>query len=79
VFYSCTTEESYTDTFAGFGPLSAGTYSYEIIFVLDGYQFARSTQPLVVTSVPNVPMLSSTALAVLGVLLSIIALIAMRR
>jgi hypothetical protein len=71
-YFSCTNIPSYITTFAGFGPLPAGTYTYEIVFVTEGdlvtegdQQLLRSTQPLVVAPVPNVPMLSSTALAVL--------------
>jgi len=78
-YFSCITIPSYVDQFAVFGPLPAGTYSYEIIFVLDASQFVRSTQALVVAPVQNVPTLSSLALALLSASLTVCALYVLRR
>ena len=78
-YFSCTIFPSYIDTFTSFGPLPAGTYSYEIIFVQDGSQFVRSTQALVVAPVQNVPTLSSLALVLLSASLTLCAIYVLRR
>ena len=65
---------------AVFGPLPAGTYTYEIYVSNEGGPpVLRSTQPLVVAAVvPGVPALSGVALALMIGALTAVAVLALR-
>lgn len=62
---------------ADFGPLPAGTYTYEIYFAFDDPPTLRSTQTIVVAAfVPPVPMMSGLSMMLLALGVSIAAVVA---
>lgn len=72
----------FINTFADFGPLPAGTYTYEIYLRYpSGFTELRSSQPLVILDPPPppVPTLSTLMIAVLATLLGVVGLFAIRR
>jgi hypothetical protein len=63
-----------------FGPIPAGTYTYEIFLEEGAGPELRSTQPLVIAAVaPTVPALSPPVLLLFGIALAGVALLVLRR
>jgi hypothetical protein len=66
--------------FVPFGPLPAGTYTYELYFQYDNDPpILQAQQPLVVGAVPSAPALTADLLAFLAAALALVALISLRR
>ena len=63
------------------GRLPAGTYTFEVFYDFrDGFApIRRSTQPLVVTEAPEIPVLSGAALALMAAVFVVIAVAAAGR
>jgi hypothetical protein len=63
-----------------FGPLPAGSYTYEIYVDYGGAPTLRSTQPLVVAAVaPTVPALSPQMLALCAIALALAGVMIVQR